>query len=31
MKKLLIGTSDFKKVIEENYYFVDKEVTIKEA
>jgi hypothetical protein len=30
MKKLPIGVSDFKKIIEDNYYFVDKTLLIKE-
>jgi hypothetical protein len=30
MKKLPIGVSDFKKVIEQNYYYVDTSLFIKE-
>lgn len=30
MKKLPIGISDYKKVIEENYYYIDKTLLIKE-
>jgi Predicted AAA-ATPase len=30
MKKLPIGISDYKKVIENNYYYVDKTLLIKE-
>jgi len=30
MKNLPIGISDFKRIIEENYYYVDKTLLIKE-
>lgn len=30
-KKIPIGVSDFKKIIEENYYFIDKSLLIKEV
>ncbi len=30
MKKLPIGISDFKKIIEDDYYYVDKTLFIKE-
>ncbi len=30
MKKIAIGTSDFKTLIAENYYYVDKSLFIKE-
>jgi hypothetical protein len=31
MKKISLGCSDFKRIIEENYYFVDKSLFIKEV
>ena len=31
MKKLPLGKSDFKQIIEENYYYVDKSLFIKEV
>ncbi|MGE5344080.1 MAG: AAA family ATPase [Candidatus Omnitrophota bacterium] len=31
MKKLPIGVSDFKKIIEENYYYIDKTLLIKDV
>jgi len=30
MKKLPVGISDFKKIIEEDYYYVDKSLLIKD-
>ena len=30
-KRIHIGTSDFKELIEENYYFVDKSLLIKSS
>ncbi|MCP4215734.1 MAG: AAA family ATPase, partial [bacterium] len=30
MKKLPVGISDFKKIISQNYYYVDKTLLIKE-